>query len=597
MRRGLLSSSGAVLAAAFLYLAAASGSALSSFTSYAWDDSFITYQYARNLAAGHGVRYNAADAEPTEGYSSPAHLLLTAGAIRLGADPLVASRALSLLCFLAVPFLVGLPLARLLGVPAAAACLAATALQVIALLSPATPFHLHLGMETHLFAAGLAALAGWAVGELDGAAARGRLRRVLTGAAAALFVVLARPEGLFLVGFLFAWLFLFRRFVPGEAAARNDRAYGEAAGLVAAGCLLYFAWKWRYFGYLLPNPYYVKSHDGLLGSSGALLPGLRHTAAFLRSCAPWFLGALAVIFGLREPGARRAALLAAFLPGLVFVLLYARAIHEAAPHARFEYPYLVFLELLLAGAACLVYRRFGARLFLPLAALVIPLHLTHPAVRAVAWRPAAWLGFTVDRADFLPATVGRELGRTGLGQRASVVTSAAGAIPWFSGFRTIDVAGLNDNTLSGRRPISVARAWEYIESRRGDVLCTSLPPASPDLLRAGRARDPVFSSPAVQEVLDTTSELRFYQDPQRVLEMLDREMLAIRDHYTFGGAYLVWNASWMQIIYVRRDSPHREAILAELARSERLDRETPMGPRYFVDPRSLRAAPAAAPGP
>jgi hypothetical protein len=253
--------------------------------------------------------------------------------------------------------------------------------------------------------------------------------------------------------------------------------------------------------------------------------------------------------------------------------------------------------VLTAGAACLAYRRFGARLFLPLAALAIPLHLTHPAVRQVAWQPAAWLDFTVDRADFLPATVGRELGRSGLGQRASVATSAAGAIPWFSGFRTVDIAGLNDNTLAGRRPMSVAAAWEYIESHRADVLCTSLPPASPELLRAGQPRDPVFASPAVREILDTTSELRHFQDPRRVLEMIDREMLAIRDHYTFGGAYLVWNAAWMQIVYVRRDSPHREAILAALALSERLDRDTPMAPRYFADPRRLRPAqpPAALP--
>ena len=50
------------------------------------DDSFISYRYAANLAGGHGLRFNPTDS-PVEGYSNFLWIVLLAGAVRLGLDP------------------------------------------------------------------------------------------------------------------------------------------------------------------------------------------------------------------------------------------------------------------------------------------------------------------------------------------------------------------------------------------------------------------------------------------------------------------------------------------------------------------------------
>jgi len=96
-----------------------------------WDDHFISYIYSRNLATGHGLRYNATDASPTEGFSSLTHVVLVAAGYRLGLDPLLTTRVLSLLFFLLVPATLGLSLAGLLHVPASAALLLTCAAQLL----------------------------------------------------------------------------------------------------------------------------------------------------------------------------------------------------------------------------------------------------------------------------------------------------------------------------------------------------------------------------------------------------------------------------------------------------------------------------------
>jgi len=76
------------LGAALLYL----------FRSYAADDSFITFRYARNLARGLGVVWNPGE-PPVEGYSNFLWMLLASAALKLGIDPLVAARTVAILCY------------------------------------------------------------------------------------------------------------------------------------------------------------------------------------------------------------------------------------------------------------------------------------------------------------------------------------------------------------------------------------------------------------------------------------------------------------------------------------------------------------------
>ena len=51
------------------------------------DDAYISFRYARNLAQGHGLRYNLGVEPPVEGYSNLLWVLLTAPVEAVGADP------------------------------------------------------------------------------------------------------------------------------------------------------------------------------------------------------------------------------------------------------------------------------------------------------------------------------------------------------------------------------------------------------------------------------------------------------------------------------------------------------------------------------
>jgi hypothetical protein len=109
-----------------------------------YDDAFITYRYAANLAAGHGLVFNpGASWEPVLGTTTPGYALLLAGLASLGMKVLDASLCVNILCD-AVSAVV---LARLLGsalVPSTVALLAFASIPEIARVSVG-------GMEPPLF--------------------------------------------------------------------------------------------------------------------------------------------------------------------------------------------------------------------------------------------------------------------------------------------------------------------------------------------------------------------------------------------------------------------------------------------------------------
>src|SRR5580698_4569692 len=60
--------------------------------SFTIDDAYISFRYARNLARGLGLVYNAG--EHIEGYTNFFWTVLLAGGIRLGLDPVLLAKVL-----------------------------------------------------------------------------------------------------------------------------------------------------------------------------------------------------------------------------------------------------------------------------------------------------------------------------------------------------------------------------------------------------------------------------------------------------------------------------------------------------------------------
>ncbi len=568
---------------------------ISSLRMFVPDDSYITYIYGRNLADDFGLRYNAVDSEPTEGFSSFLHVLLVAGAVRLGFDPLAATRASSLLLVLSNPIVCGLVIRRIVGISSGISLLAAVGVYSVPLLLPETGMHIESGMDTILFAAVNGFAFVWAV---QFAIGQGRRTRpvYISGVLILFALTLSRPEGLFLaVGYLASGMLLMWWAAPRGRRAESLRA-GAIVGLGFAcslGALL--VWKLRYFGYLLPNPYYVKSNDKVFGSAGVILPGIPEVIAFLkmRYLPAVFLGTGVVLWSRPSASLRRAAIL--LLPSFAVVLLYARGIHEVTYGYRYEYPQLLPLAGCIALWIADLWRRRPKR-FLILVSLAIacgPL-LDLPSSRAAlssARQPVVAATLWTDSHPYdAHAKLAYDLAETGLGERASMLTGSAGLIPYYSRFVAIDWSGLNNNRLSGRYPLTMDEVWDYIDSVRPDVLITTLPPATQGF--RDRREDPAFRAAPVQREFGILAGPLFrFWNRNRVEEMFYREMSYIRDHYRFGACYAL-ATNWALIAYVRRDSAYAREILHVLGNSERADWNLDLSRSYVNDPRGLNGGSA-----
>jgi hypothetical protein len=196
------------------------------------EDATVLFEYSKNLA-GHGAITFFAGGPHAEGATDFAWMALVAGAMRLGLAPLWFSAAVNVV--------------SLVGLSAVLLRLARLRISVRRVLAVAGC----VGLFPQIFAAA----AGFAV--LPDAMLLALLvlmateRRVGWAALVGLALCLFRPDGV-----VFAVpLLIYAAFV----SERRGRAWAEVAAIFVAPGMLYFAWRWRYFGELFPLPFYVKS--------------------------------------------------------------------------------------------------------------------------------------------------------------------------------------------------------------------------------------------------------------------------------------------------------------------------------------------------
>ncbi|MBM3992204.1 MAG: hypothetical protein FJ298_14515 [Planctomycetes bacterium] len=542
------------------------------------DDAFITYVYARNLAEGNGLRYNASDAEPTSGASSLSHVVLCAVAIDLGLDPLAFTRALGIALLLAIGLGFGLVGASIARAPPTAGCLAGLAVTLLVGLLPETALHLASGMDTLLFTAVHAGVAAWAALVVASEERSLGTVRTLTGFLALALAPLTRPEGgLLALAYLATIVFLGRERLGWSGSLRRVLPLALALLALLAALAL---WRWSYFGHVLSSAYYVKVSNGIFGSRGSLLPGASATARFaLQRLLPGGLVVLAFAAAVRAPteAVRRGFWL--LIPATIVVFAYARAIHEMAAGFRYEYPLIAPFFGAAVVALCWLRRLSLAHFATTLAcgSVALPLlassphtglerWLAHPRSIAISWWPE-------HRPSNALARLGLDLGETALGQDATILLSGAGQVPWFSRLRAIDWIGLNYEPASGREPLSVRELWEHLDSLQPDLAFSILPSAAPGSTSA--EEDPNFNCEHVRRTRRGRGSALFeHWDPARVDESFWREMVWLRESCEFAASYRLgdaWGEPWWVLVYVRKDSPHR-ALLAEcFARSRRSD--------------------------
>jgi arabinofuranosyltransferase len=412
------------------------------------DDSFITFRYSRNLAAGIGPAFNAVG-QRAEGYTSFLWMVVMAAPHALHFGVISFAKLVGLLAMLGVMgwmavFLWHAGVVEERGYRLGAAGLVSLFFGLL----PETAIHAVSGMETSAYIFLLTGLVTLAYLALKGSRAAQNWLPLMALAAG-----LARPEANLTAVLLISTVFYF--------APRRKSFLLRVALLYVLPGALYFFWRWQYFGVFLPLPFYIKT-------GGPGLPGL----GMVRSFVIFLLANLGIYMGIGMAGEKiaRRLLLLALLPNLAF-FLFSYPVMEY--DYRFLYP-LLPLALLLTGMGL---------------AMALKLSQERVGGRLGALAPA-WLGVLVvmmfasqnlprderlfaHKLDYVQGmarahyAIGHILSRVTHDSATPVLAvTDAGAMPYYSGWRTIDGGGLNDASIALNRvdPLS------YIFQQQPEVL-------------------------------------------------------------------------------------------------------------------------------
>lgn len=229
-----------------LFLLAANLRTIGPFTA---DDSFISYRYARNLAAGDGLTFNVGE-HPVESYSNFLWILICTAVARLGEDIPSVAPLIGVLAMFA-----GLGVLWLLTLRQQAD----TSLKSISILIYATTGPLALyaisGLETALFALLLLASLYFSSAVLR----NNRTVPHLLLSAVGIGVALCRPEGVVCYPFILFFLLILCVREKGPTALKG---FVTGALLFGVAMAIYHAWRINYFDSVLPTPFLSKAGRG-----------------------------------------------------------------------------------------------------------------------------------------------------------------------------------------------------------------------------------------------------------------------------------------------------------------------------------------------
>lgn len=397
---------------------------LGLFRDFVLDDAFITYRYSKQLVEGNGLRWNAG-ADPVEGYTSFLWVLVNAAGLLAGADPVLWSKILGGLAALAIVGVLVFESGRLhwsLGAALAAGIA----------LNPRFALLSIQGMETPV-----AALLILLSAKLHLAALSEGGRRALLGLHAVVFLaLLARPDTVAFTVPLLAGTGLL------VLAGRDRRMTGTfiaCAAALGAAVGLYVLWRYLYFGHLFPNTYYVKANlqGGLPAAAGT-----SYLLGFLGKMALPYLvlgGFFAIRHRCRDTWIRAVPILA----GLITFGYYITTIFPKQGLAwRFIFP--VFPALLLVVIHLASSRSEAARRRPydphPIAATILVLLFAFWPLRGLE----SARGLAERRSPRDRIAVGRGLADL----EGTLVTTESGALPYFSGWESVDLLGLNSEAIA-----------------------------------------------------------------------------------------------------------------------------------------------------
>jgi arabinofuranosyltransferase len=313
------------------------------FQDFTIDDVYIFLRYARNIAEGHGIRYNIGD-PPTEGVSSILWTLMLSALMRAGVEPLAAAKTLGLIFGMSCVALTPLTVPQLrVGYRLLAAWL-------VALSAPMVIWSAS-GMGAS-FTAFYALIWILTVQRSDLTSRNCLLLGILSAGG-----ILVRPEAALL------W-FAFVVFI----IVRRDTERGRALLLAAAGAVAVWLplelFRLAYFGYPLPAPFYAKAVQPGFEQH---LRGIYYNYEFLIRYCGGPLALMAAVYALAARNGQGRQLRPAGLVVIAWLLWVVMVGDDWMPQFRFLVPAIPAI----AATTAAVMERVSATLVRPRAVTMI----------------------------------------------------------------------------------------------------------------------------------------------------------------------------------------------------------------------------------
>jgi len=382
-----------------------------SFSVSGADDAYISYRYGWNLAQNGSLSWNESGYRRTEGFSNPLWVYISAVYSLLGRKDWVHPLMVGTSVLLASGIL--LILAKMV-IQENEGDIKALAGLILAALSPAIWLHTTSGLESGVFAIGLATLAYLAI-----IAKKDYSYKTYAVVALTIFLVLLRSDG-----FIYIFMVLVGTLIVGQGAWKQI-LIGLGIGM---GILL--AWRLVTYGKLLPNTANAKVNFSVFDR---IPVGLKYLVLGT-TVAPIVVFLLIALPGLLV-GSRRVALGMAFvIISWIFYYIYIGGDYLLDRH-------LVGLIILCSAVSAPLWSRMRWHAQAVLLAVVVI------GIAATTFFESDRYVYQTKGGNDSLVILGKEMAKN-RPFYGVFVTAMAGKVPFYAGGDCIDTYGLNDPYLS-----------------------------------------------------------------------------------------------------------------------------------------------------
>jgi len=413
-----------------------------------FEDAAMLMRYSQHLAEGHGIVWNIGE-QPVDGATDFLFMLSAAALIKLGLTVGQSVRSIGFASHILTVLIIYWTNRKIHNGNVPFSLLSGLYLVVGTGLSYVAAY-----FGTPYFA--LAAGSTWALALVLMKKQKPSFGLSLAFALSGLVTGLIRPEGVIMACLMLLAVIVMR----GLKGSLSIIIIFGIVFLTLGGA--YFIWRWNYFGYPLPNPFYKKGDEGWKWDS--FYHSLQNA---LRLCFPIIF---AFILGFRSIETVKKAY-AYLIPTLGFAIAFGLISDEMNYGARFQYAIVPVALMswipLVDGIKFDWVYQFKVR---ERAAYFVAGILLFASLVFYSWYQNCFLALYQHTCSRPYERDGRlEMARMLADFRDKdyvIATTEAGLIPYYSGWRAIDTWGLNDKFIAHNGAITV----EYLDRYRPEII-------------------------------------------------------------------------------------------------------------------------------